>query len=315
MNIQQTVIIAAMLLVSLPLSAARPIDDIVAVVDDDVILRSEFNRALKGSPRPAGVSREQHEEQVLEKLIADKAQQIAIVKSGVKVTEAEIDEAVGLIAAQNKITVEFLREVLQRQGQDYAAFRKTIAEQLLQRNFQREMLSSQVQVTDSEIEDYLALHGSSAKTTTVKQTHARHILMRTGETRSNKAAQMQLQEFRSRLQAGESFKDMARAFSDDTASALNGGDLGWLSPGVATPQFQSVMERTAVNAISQPFQSPFGWHILKVEGRRSHQGVDTAERDAAREKIQQRKIEENVELLTRQLRQQAYVEKHLDPAE
>ena len=315
MKITRILIVAVMVMMSLPLQAARPIDDIVAVVDDDVILRSELNRALRGTPRPAGVSKRMHEEQVLEKLISNKAQKLAVKKSGVKVTEAEIDEAVAMIAAQNKITVTFLKEVLQKQGQDYGAFRKSISEQLLQRNFQRKMLSSLVQVTDSEIDDYLALHGSAAKSRAVTQTHARHILLRTGETRSNKAAKMALQEFRSRINGGESFKDLARAYSDDTASALNGGDLGWLSPGVATPQFQSVMDRSSVNAVSQPFQSPFGWHILKVLERRKHQGADTAARNAAREKIQQRKIEENVALLGRRLRQQAYVEKHLDPAE
>lgn len=315
MNMIQILIVTTMLVMSLPLQAARPIDGIVAVVDDDVILRSELNRAMQGTPRPAGVSRQQHEEQVLEKLISNKAQQLAVKKSGVKVTEAEIDEAVAMIAAQNKITVDFLKEVLQRQGQDYGALRKSIGEQLLQRNFQQKMLSSLVQVTASEIDDYLALHGSTAKSRIVTQTHAQHILLRTGETRSNDAAKMQLQEFRSRILAGESFTDIARAFSDDTASALNGGDLGWLSPGVATPQFQSVMDRTSVDTLSQPFQSPFGWHILKVLERRKHQDADTAARDAAREIIQQRKVEENVQLLVRQLRQQAYVEKHLDPAE
>ncbi len=315
MNITRILIVAAMLMMSLPLQAARQIDEIVAVVDDDVILRSELNRALRGSPRPAGVSRQKHEDQVLEKLISNKAQQLAVKKSGVKVTEAEIDEAVAMIAAQNDITVAFLKEVLREQGQDYGELRSNIAAQLLQRNFQRQMLSSLVQVTDSEIDDYLALYGTAGKSTTVTQIHSQHILLRTGETRSNKAAKMELQAFRSRINAGESFADIARAFSDDTASALNGGDLGWLSPGVATPEFQKIMNSTPVNAVSQPFQSPFGWHILKVLARRKHQGADTAAREAAREKIQQRKIEESVGLLTRRLRQQAYVEKFLDPAE
>ncbi len=315
MNMIRILMVSAMVMMSLPLQAARQIDEIVAVVDDDVILRSELNRALRGTPRPAGVSQQKHEDQVLEKLISNKAQQLAVKKSGVKVTEAEIDEAVAMIAAQNEITVAFLKEVLREQGQDYGELRSNIAAQLLQRNFQRQMLSSLVQVTDSEIDDYLALYGAAGKSKIVTQIHSQHILLRTGETRSNKAAKMELQQFRSRINAGESFADIARAFSDDTASALNGGDLGWLSPGVATPQFQKIMNSTPVNAVSQPFQSPFGWHILKVLGRRKHQGVDTADREAAREKIQQRKIEESINLLTRRLRQQAYVEKFLDPAE
>lgn len=315
MNITRILIVAVLLMMSLPLQAARQIDDIVAVVDDDVILRSELNRALRGSPRAAGVSRQKHEDQVLEKLISVKAQQLAVKKSGVKVTEAEIDAAVAQIAAQNEITVAFLKEVLKEQGQDYGELRNNIAAQLLQRNFQQKMLSSLVQVTESEIDDYLALYGSAQTTKTVTQTRARHILLRTGETRSNKAAKSELLDFRSRIRAGESFTDISRAYSDDTASALNGGDLGWLSPGVATPEFQSVMNRTSVNAISEPFQSPFGWHLLEVLERRKHQGADSAAREAAREKIQQRKIEESVALLTRQLRQQAYVEKHLEAFE
>jgi peptidyl-prolyl cis-trans isomerase SurA len=293
------------------LEAARPVDEIVAVVENDVILRSELNRALRSSRRPGGMSREQHEKQVLEELITNKAHQLAAVNSGVTVSDEEVDEAVQLIAAQNKITVAFLKKVLAHQGKSYTSFREEIRKQLLQRNFHQAQLRNLVQVTDSEVDNYLALYGKKNTSRIVTQTKAKHILLRPGERLSNTSAQAKLQEFRTRIVAGEDFDSIARAHSDDTASALKGGDLGWLEPEQGSPEFRRAMNRLKPGEISKPFKTAFGWHIVKVEDRRKQESANAAERTSAREKIQQRKIEENLDLLVRRLRQQAYVEDRL----
>ena len=291
--------------------AARPIDEIVAVVENDVILRSELDTALRSSPRPSGMSRQEHEQQVLDRLITEKAHELAAVNSGVKVSDEEIDEAVQLIAAQNDITVAFLREVLAHQGKSYAAFRENIRKQLLQRNFHQSQLRSLVQVTDSEIDNHLALYGKKSSSTIVTQTKARQILLRPGERLSNAAAEARLNDYRNRIIAGESFDAIARAHSDDTASALKGGDLGWLDPDQGSPEFRRVMNRLQPGQISKPFKTQFGWHIVKVEERRKHASANSAGREQARQEIQQRKIEENLDLLIRRLREQAYVENRL----
>jgi peptidyl-prolyl cis-trans isomerase SurA len=280
-----------------------------------VILRSELNKAMRGSRRPKGMSKAQHEKQVLDTLITNRAHQIAATNSGVQVSDEEIDEAVSSIAARNKITVPFLKKVLKQQGKSYTTFREDIRKQLLQRNFHQQQLRSLVQVTESEIDNYLALHGSKTKAKTVSQARVRQILLRPGETLSNKAAQSRLAEYRQRIIAGEPFADIARAYSDDTGSALKGGELGWVTAGQGSPEFQRAVNKLPVNSISQPFKSSFGWHLVQVLERRKQQGADSVARDAAREKIQQRKIEENLDLLVRRLRQQAYVEDRLNQFE
>ena len=308
---QLLLILTLTLVTATPVLAERPIDEIVAVVENDVILRSEFNQALRSSPRPPGMSREAHEKQVLEELITSKAHEIAAVNSGVTVSDEEIDEAVQLIASRNDITVDFLKQVLAQQGKSYQGFREDIRKQLLTRNFHQSQLRNLVQVTDSEIDNYLALYGKKGQVTTVTQTKARHILLRPGERLSNATAEAKLNEYRERILAGEDFASLARAYSDDTASALKGGELGWLDPDQGTPEFRQAMNRLQPGQISRPFKSSFGWHIVQVEDRRKHESADTATRNAAREEIQQRKIEENLDLLIRRLRQQAYVEDRL----
>jgi parvulin-like peptidyl-prolyl isomerase len=180
------------LVTSTPAVAERSIDEIVAVVENDVILRSEFNQALRSSPRPAGMSREEHEKKVLDELITSKAHEIAATNSGVTVSDEEIDETVQMIASRNNITVDFLKQVLAQQGKSYQGFREDIRKQLLQRNFHQSQLRNLVQVTESEIDNHLALYGKKSQVRTVTQTKARHILLRPGERLSNATAQEKL---------------------------------------------------------------------------------------------------------------------------
>ena len=143
---------------------------------------------------------------------------------------------------------------------------------------------------------------------TVSQTHARHILVRTTELVSGDDARNRLQQLRQRIVGGDDFDTLARAHSDDTGSALKGGDLGWVSPGDTVPQFEEEMDALAPGEISQPFASPFGWHIVQVLERRTQDTADELLRLKAREAIQRRKADEATEVWLRQLRDEAYVD-------
>jgi len=147
---------------------------------------------------------------------------------------------------------------------------------------------------------------------TVTQTRARHILIRTNELVSDDDAKTRLLQLRQRIIGGDDFATLARAHSDDTGSALKGGELGWISPGDVVPEFEEAMESLAPNAVSQPFESPFGWHIIQVEERRTQDTTDELLRLKAREAIQRRKMEEATDAWLRQLRDEAYVEVRLD---
>lgn len=146
----------------------------------------------------------------------------------------------------------------------------------------------------------------------VTQTKARHILIRTNELVSDADAKTRLNQLRSRILGGDDFSTLARAHSDDTGSALKGGDLGWVNPGDTVPEFEQTMSGLAPKGVSEPFQSPFGWHIVQVEERRTQDGADSLLRLKARESIQRRKVEDATDAWLRQLRDEAYVELRQD---
>jgi peptidyl-prolyl cis-trans isomerase SurA len=147
--------------------------------------------------------------------------------------------------------------------------------------------------------------------TVVDQTHARHILIKVNEQTSESDAKAKIDRLRERLVAGASFEELARANSEDTSNA-RGGDLGWLSAGDTVPDFEHAMDRLAVNEISQPVRTPFGWHLIQVLERRKQDVTQQRRRDEARKAIRQRKSDEQFEEFVRQLRDRTYVEYKTD---
>jgi peptidyl-prolyl cis-trans isomerase SurA len=146
----------------------------------------------------------------------------------------------------------------------------------------------------------------------VNQTHARHILINTNEIVSDNEARQRLETLRERIIGGDSFEALARSHSDDKASAIKGGDLGWTSPGDLVSQFEEQMDALEIGAISQPFKTPFGWHIVQPLERRQHDNTQEALRNRARLEIQKQKSEEAIDLWLRRLRDEAYVEVFLE---
>lgn len=145
----------------------------------------------------------------------------------------------------------------------------------------------------------------------IEQTHARHILIRTNEVVSDNDARSRLEQLRQRILGGDSFAELARSHSDDTASARKGGDLGWVNPGETVPEFQREMDKLAPGQISEPFKTPFGWHIVQVIARRQYDDTQQYKRTKAREAIRARKQREALELWLRRLRDEAYIEYRL----
>lgn len=142
----------------------------------------------------------------------------------------------------------------------------------------------------------------------VTQTHVRHILLRPSEILSLEEARHKLLGLRERIENGDDFAALARAHSDDTGSAANGGDLGWANPGQMVPEFEKAMNALKPNQLSQPVQTPFGLHLIQVLGRRSHDVTQEREFAAARQQIHARKADERYEQWARQLRNEAFVE-------
>ncbi|TNG00275.1 MAG: molecular chaperone SurA [Gammaproteobacteria bacterium] len=148
----------------------------------------------------------------------------------------------------------------------------------------------------------------------ITQTKVSHILLKTSAVVSDNDARARLEQLRNRILSGEDFAHIARSNSDDTASAVDGGSIGWASPGTLAPEFEAVMNNSPVGEVSDPFRTGFGWHILKVEDRREHDSTREYRRNKAREMIFKRKSEEELELWLRRLRDEAYIEYRLDDA-
>ena len=142
----------------------------------------------------------------------------------------------------------------------------------------------------------------------VEQTKVRHILINTSDLVSDGDAIARLRKLRDRIESGEDFASLARTHSDDRSSALQGGDLGWVSKGQMVPEFEEVMLASDKGVISAPFRSQFGWHILQVLDRRQYDGTDEIKRVKAREALTERKREEAFQEWQRRLRNEAYVE-------
>ena len=111
-----------------------------------------------------------------------------------------------------------------------------------------------------------------------------------------------------RIASGEEFSELAKAYSDDPGSALNGGDMDWVSPEILVPEFRTVMNNIPEKVVSEPFRTSFGWHILEVLGRRKSDISNEVRRNRVRELLSNRKFEEELQVWLREVRDQTYVE-------
>ncbi|MGI9309039.1 MAG: peptidylprolyl isomerase [Gammaproteobacteria bacterium] len=140
------------------------------------------------------------------------------------------------------------------------------------------------------------------------QVLARHILITTDELVDDDAAKQKLNEILEQIEDGDEFGPIAEAVSADPASAAEGGELGWTGPDAFVPAFEAVMNSLEIGEISEPFQTPYGWHILEVLDRRVHATTDDVARQKALMAIRTGKLEEETELWVRRIRDESFVE-------
>lgn len=153
--------------------------------------------------------------------------------------------------------------------------------------------------------------GGSMVGSTIRQTRARHILLKVNELVSSEEARHKLAGLKERLDNGADFAELARLHSNDL-SAAKGGDLGWLYQGDTVPEFERAMDGMKISEISVPVQSPFGWHLIQVLERKNAEAGDERKRLVAKQALRERKSDEAYEDWLRQLRDRAYVEYRLE---
>ena len=140
------------------------------------------------------------------------------------------------------------------------------------------------------------------------QTLARHILVQPSEIRTENQTKMLINDIYNRLKEGEDFKQLARQFSEDPGSKMDGGELGWSNPGDYDPAFEMTLNATEIGQLSEPVKSSFGWHIIEVMDRRNEDVSQEEQKNRAYQIIFKRKFDQELQSTLIELRAEAYVD-------
>jgi peptidyl-prolyl cis-trans isomerase SurA len=260
----------AQLLPSAAPSSER-LDRIVAVVDEDVVLQSELDQAVASVQQQYAAHPEQLppqqvlQKQVLNRLVLMKLQIAKAHEQGIRVSDADVDQAVAAVAAQNRITPEQLRMEVERSGDSYAAFRSQLSDQLMVQRLRQSVVQSAVTVTDSEINNLL-----SSPTYKAGEVHLAHIQISIpggADAAAIQASAQKAQQALDAIKGGMDFNAAAIRYSD-APDALDGGDLGWRKLDEIPPAFAETLAPMKPGDVSNALRGPTGFHILKLIGQR-----------------------------------------------
>ena len=254
-----------------PAGQTQSLDRIVAVVNEDVILQSELDNAVRsiqqqyasqpGQLPPMNVL----QQQVLDRLILMKLQLQKADDQGVHVSDAQVDQAVAEVAQQNKMNPDQLRAEVQRSGEDFGAFRQQLADQLTVQQLHQSVVHDQVSVTDSEIDNLLA--SPSYKAGEVHLAHIQISIPSGADAAAIQAAATKAEAAINAIKGGMDFNAAAIRYSD-ASDALDGGDLGWRRMDEIPPAFADTVANMKPGDVSPALRGPTGFHIIKLIGQR-----------------------------------------------
>ncbi|MFD2640437.1 peptidylprolyl isomerase SurA [Pseudomonas japonica] len=421
--------LGAVMLSSTAHAAVQTLDKIVAIVDNDVVMQSQLDQRVHevqqtiakrgGAVPPTSVL----DQQVLERLIVENLQLQIGERSGIRITDEELNQAIGTIAQRNNMSLEQFRAALAHDGLSFNDAREQVRREMIISRVRQRRVAERIQVSEQEVKNFLASDlgkmqlseeyrlanilvptPESANSTTIQaaarqageiyqqlkqgadfaqlaiarsgsetaleggemgwrkaaqlpppfdrmlssmavgdvtepvrtpggfiilklqekrggqtqlrdEVHVRHILIKPSEIRSEAETKVLAQRLYDRIQAGADFAELAKSFSEDPGSALNGGDLNWIDPNALVPEFREVMANAPQGQVSKPFQTQYGWHVLEVLGRRATDSTAQAREQQAMNVLRNRKYDEELQSWLRQIRDEAYVEIKLPGAD
>lgn len=248
-------------------AAAQPIDSIVALVEQNVILKSELDLAVNGvldRLRAAGEQmppRDLVEKQVLERLIVRDLQIQRALETGIRVSDTDIDQALVNLAQGNGITVQQMRQVIEEEGEDFSEFRRNIAEELLTERLRQRIISGMPPVSDTEVDILLASEELSGGEFNIS-----HIMVGLPEGATPpqiEEAREEAEDIHRRLTEGMDFASAAISYSD-SQEALEGGEVGWRDLNSIPAFFAEAIQGLSPGQFTEPVRSPAGFHIIKV---------------------------------------------------
>lgn len=248
-------------------SAQQPIDGIVALVEEDVILQSELDQAInmivmeldmRGQSRPP---RQVLEEQVLERLVRTKLQVLRAEATGIRASDADVDRALEQLAAQNQMTLTQLRFAMEGDGLDFDEFRNQIGHEIVANELRRRVGSSVDNVTETDIDILLASDQFGGQQYEIYQIAL--ALSETASPAEAASAEATAREVIKEIEEGLDFSSAAITYSQ-SADALEGGNVGWRSLTEMPPVFADVLQNLKPGDVSDLIRTPNGYIILKV---------------------------------------------------
>lgn len=260
--------------------AAKELDRVYAIVNDDVITKSEYDQEYlnttmelkaRGRQLPAAASLRQ---QILDRMIGERLQLQIAERIGIQVSQAQVEDAIRTIAERNQLGVDELKDVLARDGVTYENFSKRIEKQIAIQELVERQINARVTVTDQEVEDFL--NSESVGTGLNTEVNVSHIVVPIAGQSSNA-----YDEARQRIEAAERAIDQGMAFHVAAAEhsafedAIEGGALGWRKSGELPRVYYDALRLMSEGEISNILQSENAFHIIKLnESRTAGSGAD-----------------------------------------
>ena len=253
--------------------ATLPIDRIAAVVNDDVVLQSELDRAVRNVQNqyakqpnaqlpPADVLRKQ----VLDRLVLVRLQVMQASQQGIRVTDQDVDAAIAGVANQNHLSVDQLRANLGNEGLDYASFRDSIRDEIAIQRLRQRYAQTSISVSDAEVDAAMATQANSA------QYHLAHLLVALPENPTPEqidTAQKKIVGVKGLIDRGEMDFATAAARYSDGQNALEGGDLGWRSADEIPTAFASMINGLKAGQVIGPIRGASGFQLVQLIETRS----------------------------------------------
>ena len=261
-------------------SSAHVIDSIAVVVNDEVITRNELAarmRAIEARMKAQNAAlpdAADFQRQVAEAMIVERAQLQLAKEMGVKVDDTRLDRAISRIAEQQKMSLQDMRNQMEKEGMKYADFREEIRNEIMMQNLREHEVDNKIQISDAEVDTYLAAEKAAAAEAV--EVNISQIMVRIPENASPEqiaARKARADEVARQLRTGADFAKTAATYSD-APDALKGGEIGWRDPNRLPPMFAEALLKLKPGQVTPVLRSTTGFHLLKLVEKRKPAPAD-----------------------------------------
>lgn len=308
-------VLTALMLASVAQAERQPLDQVVAIVDDDVILQTELDNRIStivGRLQSQGTGlppRDVLEQRVLDQLITESIQLQMAERGGMRISDNELNETMAGIARRNNMTLAQFEEQLSAEGVSYREAREQIRNEMLASRVQQRQVGNRVRVTDREVENYLqALASREPSNEEYRLSYIYIEVDNPNDEAAVASARDRAESLRAEIAAGRDFREVAVAESD-AANALEGGDMGWRSRNQLPSLLEAVVPDLETGVPSEVLGNNSGFHLVMVQDRRGGDDQQVIEQSRVRhilirptETVSDAQAENTIRDLTREIR-------------